>query len=62
MRSYPAIAGMSYGSLFDATQTMALPTEDEQKFRLFHGMTTRTLTQADGRTIKYRKLLRGLTV
>ena len=41
------IVGMTYGSLFDATQTMALPVATaQQRFRLFHGMTTRILTQA----------------
>ena len=42
------IVGMRYGSLFDATQTMVMPLDDGTytRFRLFLGMTTRTLTQA----------------
>ena len=42
------IVGMRYGSLFDATQTMVLPLDNglQQRYRLFLGMTTKTLTQA----------------
>ncbi len=41
------IVGMRYGSLFDATQTMVLPlTTEQQKYRLFLGMTMKILTQA----------------
>ena len=35
------IVGMRFGSLFDSTQTM-----EQQRFRLYLGMTMRTLTQA----------------
>ncbi len=41
------IVGMRYGSLFDATQTMVMPlTTEQHRYRLFHGMITKTLTQA----------------
>ena len=41
------IVGMRYGSLFDATQTMVLPLDNgTTQYRLYPGMTTRTLTQA----------------
>ena len=50
------IVGMTYGSLFDATQTMVIQDwrRNYIRFRLFPGMTTRTAyTSQMVRTIKY---------
>ena len=47
---------MRFGSLFDATQTMVSQVSlmISMRYRLFHGMTTRTPTPAQMvRTIKY---------
>ena len=37
------IVGMSYGSLFDATQTKVIDVDGKQLVKLFHGMTTKCI-------------------